>query len=45
MQGLILKESKDSLELVLEMEDKAVGDTEYDKQIREKAAKMKEAIK
>ncbi len=45
MQGLIIKESKDSLELVIEMEDKAVGDTEHEKAIREKAAKIREAVK
>ncbi len=31
MQGLILKESKDSLELLIDMEEKSTGDSEADK--------------
>ncbi len=47
MQGLIIKESKDSLELVLEMEANSVNEYEYElhKKIRDKAQRMREIVK
>ena len=45
MQNAILKDSKDSLELVLEIQSKATTDSEGDKKLREQAAKLKEVAK
>lgn len=45
MQAVILKDSKDSLELVLEIETKATSDSECDKKLRDKASKLREAAK
>lgn len=36
MQGVIIKESKDSLDLLIEMEENSQGDTQADKEAREK---------
>jgi hypothetical protein len=41
MQAAILKDSKDSLELVLDMESRATSDSEGDKKLREKAAMLR----
>ena len=45
MQGVILKESKDSLELLIDLEDNAKGDSDADKLAREKIQEAKERIK
>lgn len=45
MQGVILKESKDSLELLIDLEDNAKGDSDADKLVREKLQEAKERIK
>ena len=45
MQNAIIKESKDSLELVIDIESKATGNSEGDKKLREQAAKLREAAK
>lgn len=45
MQAAILKDSKDSLELVLDIESRATSDSEGDKKLREKATKLREAAK
>lgn len=45
MQGVILKESKDSLELIIDLEDNAKGDSDADKVVREKIKEAKERIK
>jgi hypothetical protein len=45
MQGVILKESKDSLELLIDLEDNAKGDSDADKLVREKLKEAKERIK
>jgi hypothetical protein len=45
MQAVILKDSKDSLELVLEIETKATSDSECDKKLLDKASKLREAAK
>jgi hypothetical protein len=44
VQGLILKESKDSLELVIELENRATGDTPTDEALRKQAAQIRENI-
>ena len=36
IQGVIIKESKDSLDLLIEMEENSQGDTQADKEAREK---------
>lgn len=45
MQAAILKDSKDSLELVLDMESRATSDSEVDKKLREKAAMLRQGAK
>ena len=45
MQGVILKESKDSLELLIDLEEHSKGDSQTDKQAREKIQEAKERIK
>lgn len=45
LQGVILKESKDSLELVIEMERQATGDSQIDQNLRKQASEMREAAK
>ena len=41
MQGVILKESKDSLELLLEMEENSMGDQEVLDKVKEAKEKVK----
>lgn len=45
MQSAILKDSKDSLELVLDIESRAISDSDGDKKLREQATKLREAAK
>ncbi len=45
MQNAILKDSKDSLELVLDIQSKATSDSEGDKKLRDQAVKIKEISK
>ena len=44
MQGVILKESKDSLELVLDIERAAKSDSPHDQKMRAQAQEMREMI-